>query len=162
MGNPENVTIEAETWTPKLVREKMIEAVRWTRYNVGPTGPAPIRSTMPDVALTLEDHLAAGWGIPERADGSEDEVKVVRLPVSPETVDEMVWVLDWCRLYLIGEHANAARILNLWLRCKVYKKNFDAALKARGSELSRAHAYRLRDRALSVISQRLAAEGYRP
>ena len=33
-----------DTWTPKLVGERLIEAIRWARYNAGPTGPAPVRA----------------------------------------------------------------------------------------------------------------------
>jgi len=54
--------IEQPTWTPELVRDRMIEAVRWARYNAGPTGPAPLRSMMPKFEPTLADHLAEGLG----------------------------------------------------------------------------------------------------
>lgn len=154
--------IEQPTWTPELVRDRMIEAVRWARYNAGPTGPAPIRSAMPCYEATLEDHLAEGWGLPEKAEGVDDAEKLVRIPLSPERVDQMMWVLDWCRLYLAKDRPGDAMILNLWLRCRVYKSNFDAALKHRGFAPSRQHAYRMRDRALSHISQRLDMEGFQP
>lgn len=162
MINAENMTIEPETWTPKLVRERMIEAVRWARYNAGATGPAPIRSVMPDFKATLEDHLEEGWGFPEKAEGVEEAEKVTRIQLSPERIDEMIWVLDWCRLYLVKERPGDAVMLNLWLRCKVHRSNFDHALKTRGFALSRRHAYRMRDRALSHISQRLDREGFKP
>jgi hypothetical protein len=154
--------VEQQTWTPQLVRDRMIEAVRWARYNAGATGPAPIRSAMPSYEATLEDHLAEGWGIPEKAEGVEEAEKVTRIQLSPERIDEMIWVLDWCRLYLASERPGDAVILNLWLRCRVYKGNFDASLKRRGFALSRQHAYRMRDRALSHISQRLDREGFYP
>lgn len=151
-----------QTWTPELVRDRMIEAVRWARYNAGPTGPAQIRSLMPHYEPTLEDHLAEGWGLPEKAEGVEEAEKVMRIRLSPERVDQMIWVLDWCRLYLAKDRPGDAVMLNLWLRCRVYKSNFDNALKARGFALSRRHAYRMRDRALSHISQRLDMEGFQP
>lgn len=44
----------------------------------------------------------------------------------------------------------------------VPKSNFDAALKRRSFALTRRHAYRMRDRALSHISQRLDREGFQP
>lgn len=162
MLNAENITIDEETWTPKLVRERMIEAVRWARYNAGPTGPAPIRSAMPSYKPTLEDHLEEGWGLPEKAEGVEEAERVVRIPLSPERIDEMIWVLDWPRLYLAKEHPGDAVMLNLWLRCRVYKSNFERALQARGFPMSRRHADRMKDRALSHISQRLDREGHRP
>jgi hypothetical protein len=154
--------IEQPTWTPELVRDRMIEAVRWARYNAGPTGPAPLRSMMPKFEPTLADHLAEGWGLPEKAEGVNEASTVLRIPLSPKRVDEMIWVLDWCRLYLAGDRPGDAVILNLWLRCRVYKGNFGAALERRGFALSRQHAYRMRDRALSHISQRLDGEGFQP
>lgn len=147
------------TWTPEIVRDRMIEAVRWARYNAGPTGPAPVRSAMPEYRPTLEDFLAEGWGL---AENTHDDEQVLRVHLSPDRVDQIVWVLDWCRLYLAKERPGDAVILNLWLRCRVHKTNFCSALKRRGFALSRRHAYRMRDRALSHIAQRLDAEGFRP
>lgn len=149
-------------WTPELVRERMIEAVRWARYTAGPTGPSPIRSLMPGYRASLEDHLAEGWGLPEKADGVEEAERAIYLRMPPERVDQMIWVLDWCRLYLAKDRPGDAVILNLWLRCRVYRGNFDAALKRRGFAMTRRHAYRMRDRALAHISQRLDKEGFRP
>ena len=154
-----------EAWTPELVRDRMIEAVRWARYNAGPTGPAPIRSLMPEYRASLEDHLAEGWGLPEKADGvaqAEEAEQARRWRVAAARVDHMLWVLDWCRLYLAKDGPGDAVILNLWLRCRVHKQSFDAALKTRGFALSRQHAYRMRDRACSRIAQRLAEEGITP
>lgn len=153
---------ENATWTPKIVQERMIEALKWARYNAGPVGPAKVRSTMPAYRASLEDHLAEGWGIPERADDDLGVDDVLRLNLSPEAVSQMIWVLNWCGLYLAKDRPGDARILNLWLRCKVYRTSFDAALKSRGFALSRQHAYRMRDRALSHLSQRLDHEGYVP
>jgi hypothetical protein len=150
---------EINTWTPKLVKERLVEAVRWARYNAGPTGPSSIRSSMPAYHPTLEDHLEEGWGFPEKADGVEEAEQVLRVQLPPEQIDQMIWVLDWCRLYLAKDRPGDAVILNLWIRCRVYKKSFDGALKRRGFALSRAHAYRMRDRALSLIAQRLDQDG---
>ena len=161
-GNPHDIDVPAETWTPKLVRDRMIEAVRWARYNAGPTGPAPMRSAMPAYAATLEDHLEEGWGLPEKAEGVDEEGKVTRVQLSPERVDQMIWVLDWCRLYLAKDHPGDAVILNLWLRCRVYRINFEVALKQRGFPMSGRHADLMKDRALSTISQRLDRDGIQP
>ena len=149
-------------WTPELVRDRMIEAVRWARYTAGPTGPAPIRSLMPEYRASLEDHLAEGWGLPEKADGVDEAERAIHLRMPPERVDQMIWVLDWCRLYLAKDRPGDAVILNLWLRCRVYRGNFDTALKRRSFAMTRRHAYRMRDRALAHISQRLDKEGFRP
>jgi len=117
---------------------------------------------MPKFEPTLADHLAEGWGLPEKAEGVDEASTVLRIPLSPKRVDEMIWVLDWCRLYLVRDRPGDAVILNLWLRCRVYKGNFGATLKRRGFALSRQHAYRMRDRALAHISQRLDGEGFQP
>lgn len=154
--------VEQPTWTPQLVRDRMIEAVRWARYNAGPTGPAPIRSAMPSYEPTLEDHLAEGWGIPEKAEGVDDQTKVLRLHLTSEQVSEMHDRLEWVARYVCPDHEGDAVILQLWLYCRVYKKSFDGALQRRRFPLSRVHAYRMRDRALSIISQRLSKEGVQP
>jgi len=146
-------------WTPELVRDRMIEAVRWARYTAGPTGPAPIRSLMPDYRASLEDHLAEGWGLPEKADGVEGGDKVLRIQCSSAQVSQMETRLQWAADYLCPMHAGDARILNLWLRCKVYRLSFEAALAAQGWPLSRRHADRVKDRALSRIAQALQDRG---
>ena len=84
-----------QTWTPKLVQERMLKALRWARYNLRAVGPAPARSPMPPYRPTLEDYLAEGWDLPDLS-----EEAALRVRLSPEQVDEMLWVLDWCRLYL--------------------------------------------------------------
>ena len=146
-----------QTWTPKLVQERLLEALRWARYNLRAVGPAPARSPMPPYRPTLEDYLAEGWDLP---DASEEAALRVRL--SPEQVDEMLWVLDWCRLYLAPERPGDARMLNLWLRCRVHRLGFDKALQARAVKLSRRHADRMKDRALSHLSCRLDSAGFYP
>ena len=161
-ARPASFQDKAHTWTPELVRDRMIEAVRWARYNAGSTGPSQIRSSMPEYTPTLEDHLAYGWGLPEKAEGVAEAERSKRVAISPERVDEMIWVLDWCRLYLAKDCPGDAVMLNLWLRCKVHRANFEAALKSRGYPMSRRHADRMKDRALSTISKRLDREGTRP
>ena len=51
-------------WTPKRVREVLIEAVTWAQQYAGPIGPAAVRGSMPVYKPTLEDHLEEGWGLP--------------------------------------------------------------------------------------------------
>lgn len=146
---------QIEGWTPTLVKERMVEAVRWARYNIGPTGPSQIRSTMPAYAASLEDHLEEGWGLPETADDQPEE-KVLRINLPPKKVQQMIDTLEWCAKYLAADHPGSARMLNLWLRCRVHKADFNRQIEQRG--VSRSHAYRLRDRGLSVIAQALAAD----
>ena len=146
---------EQDGWTPKAVKDRMVEAVRWARYNVGPTGPAPMRSAMPIFLPTMEDHLEEGWGLPEKAEGVDEPDRVLRIALPPEKIQQMIDTLEWCAKYLAADHPGSARMLNLWLRCRVYRGDFNKVVEARG--ISRAHAYRLRDRGLSLIAQALVA-----
>lgn len=147
---------QVESWTPRLVRDRMVEAVRWARYNVGLTGPSQIRSTMPAFVASLEDHLEEGWGFPELAADNGPDEKVIRINLPPKKVQQLIDALEWCAKYLAADHPGSARMLNLWVRCRVYKADFNRNIEARG--ISRAHAYRLRDRGLSVIAQGLDAD----
>ena len=149
--------MEQDGWTPKAVKERMVEAVRWARYNIGPTGPVPIRSSMPIFRPTLDDHLEEGWGLPEKAEGVEEAEQVLRIALPPEKIQQMIDALEWCAKYVAAEHPGSARMLNLWVRCRVYKGDFNRVVEARG--ISRGHAYRLRDRGLSIIAQALVADG---
>lgn len=153
-------TDATDQWSPKLVGERLIEAVRWARYSGGPVGPAGIKSGMPNVALTLEEYLAEGWGLPDGPD--EDEAKLrerkLRIAATPQKVSAHLAALEWPARYLVPERAGDARVLNLWVRCKVYGRPFNDAIDKR-KYLSRAMAYRMRDRALSVISVGLDRDG---
>ena len=165
MRSVEQTVQERNQYTPEHVKERLLEAVRWLRHNGSSAGPHQMRSPIPAYRSTLEDHLLEGWGIPDKADGVEaaDQAsKIVRMRHSPARVDEMLRVLDWCRLFLARDHAGDAVILNLWLRCKVYRINFEEAIKERGFPLTRRHAYRMRDRALSKIAQGLQQQGIAP
>lgn len=135
-------------WTSKAVKDTLVEAVRWVRYSGGPVGPAAIRSCMPHYAATLDDHLEEGWGLPESAD-DELEVTEMRISPTPERVDELVDALTWISRFVTATNPGSARMLSLWLRCRVERHNFVEAL---GGKVSRGHAYRMRDRALSLIA----------
>lgn len=149
-----------DQWSPKLVGERLVEAVRWARYHAGPVGPSGIRSGMPTVALTIEERLAEGWGLPDGPD--EEEVALrerkLRIAPSPEKISAYLDALEWPTRYLVPERAGDARVLNLWVRCKVYARPFNEAVDRR-QFLSRAMAYRMRDRALVTISVALDRDG---
>ncbi len=149
-----------DQWRPKLVGERLVEAVRWARYHAGPVGPTGIRSGMPTVALTMEERLAEGWGLPDGPDEEEKALRErkLRIAPSPEKISAYLDALEWPARYLIPERAGDARVLNLWVRCKVYSRPFNEAVDRR-QFLSRAMAYRMRDRALVTISVALDREG---
>ncbi|KQB17497.1 hypothetical protein LY44_00908 [Rhodobacter capsulatus] len=146
-----------EQWTPKAVGETMIEALRWAQWAAGRVGSGGIKTVALPFVVTLDEHLANGWGLPETAGDDEPDPRRLRVMPSPVQVARHEAALDWPRQYL-RDHEGSARILTLWLRCKITRKPFDAAVKARGT-ISRTTAYALRDRALSVISQGLDRDG---
>ncbi len=149
-----------DQWSPKLVGERLVEAVRWARYNVGPVGPSGMRSGLPTFAPTLEDRLAEGWGLPDGPDEEEKQMAQRRLRIapSPEKISFYLSALEWPAHYLVPHRAGDARVLNIWVRCKVYSRPFNEAVDRR-QYLSRAMAYRMRDRALSTISVGLDRDG---
>lgn len=147
---------ELETWTPKRVQAVLIEAIRWARYHAGPTGPAPVRSLMPIYTPTWEDRLEEGWGLPDACEEDEQRKPIRRY--SPKETQRLIDALYWPAKYAVPEMPTSARILNLWLRCHVYKADFRKVIERRG-EMSRASAYRYRDRALTAISVGLDRDG---
>lgn len=149
-------------WTPKLVGEQMVEAIRWVARYGGSVGPASIRSSMPTFKPTLDDFADEGWGFPEVAadDGEHDDRPARALP-SPGQVSRHMAALQWPAEYLMPVHAGSAQMLNLWLACKAARKPFDQAVKRRGT-VSRAAAYSLRDRGLTLISVGLTRDGVPP
>lgn len=146
---------DPDVWTPKKVGKVLIQAVRWARYNAGPTGPAQVRSLMPAYTPTALDRLVEGW---DDAPADANEEKVYRRPLTPQQVQRLIDALYWPAKYAVPELPTSARVLNLWLRCKVYKINFGKAVDQQ-TEISRSHAYRYVDKALSAIAQGLERDG---
>lgn len=146
-------------WTPKFVSEELIEAVTWVRHFGAPAGPSGIRSSMPSFIATLEDHLEEGWGLPENADDEVLAERPLKLPVEPERAQQLLDVLTWPGRYVVPSNPMSAKMLALWLahRSRGNGRGFDPALKR--LRVHRGHAYRLRDRALSIIAQGLTADG---
>ncbi len=150
---------EHDGWTPKLVGERLVEAVRWARYNAGPTGPASVRALMPTYLPTTQDRELEGWGDPEIAEIEEE--RPLRRPPSPAKISAMLAALHWSAQYAAPGLPGSARILNLWIRSKVHGVNFGTVIEKRG-EMSRASAYRMRDRALAAIAVGLTNDGVKP
>jgi hypothetical protein len=65
-------------------------------------------------------------------------------------------VLAWQGTYLRA-HPGPARVLALFLRCKVTRTRFSEAIRER--RWSRSTAYAARDRALTLIAQGLNRDG---
>lgn len=148
-----------EVWTPELVNKRLVEAVRWVRFHGGPVGPSGVKSCMPSYRPSLEDHLEEGWGLPEVADDEAEPARPKPLPPTPEMVEKLIDALTWVSRYVAPTNPGSARMLALWLRCKVYRRDFEDDLAGR---VSRGHAYRLRDRGLSLIAVALTNAGVEP
>ena len=123
-----------DVWTPKLVGEVLVDAAMWSIASAGPTGPADDRN-----------------GILEKLD-PENVPPPRKRSLSPARVSLFEKAIHWPTIYL-KENDGAARVLQLWVRCKCTRCRFSHAVDDKG--WSRATAYRARDKALSVISQGL-------
>lgn len=105
--------------------------------------------------------LASGGGepVPELADFDETEnekdAKLI-LPPSAAQVSRHLAALQWQADYLCPDHIGSARVMGFWAVSKARNIPFDRILQGR---VSRAHAIRLKDRGLSLISQGLARDG---
>lgn len=148
--------LQDDLWTPKLVGDQLIEALKWAQRAAGAVGPAGSRSGFPQLAFLSLDREAEGWPAIQ-----EMEAEPMRRSLSPAKVSQMERVLEWPMLYLKGfkqKNPGAFRVFAVWVRCKLSRgKPFGAACDERG--WSRATAYRLRDRVLSEIAQGLARDG---
>ena len=146
-------------WTPKLVGEQLVEAMRWVRRFGGTTGPRAYGTINLNFKASLHDHLAEGWGIPELAEYDESEAEKddrLILPPSAAMVSRHLAALQWQADYLCPDHIGSARLTGFWAVSKARSIPFERILQGR---VSRAHAVRLKDRGLSLISQGLARDG---
>lgn len=154
--------IPDDIWTPARVKDVLADAIKWARRYAGPVGPAPIRGSLPTYKPSLEDHLEEGWGIPEVAGDDDAEDREIELPVDPARADVLMAALSWVSIYLINAgHPATGEVVSLWMAHSTgrNRSGFEGAARRRG--MSRAHAYRLRDRGLSIIAQGLTADGVR-
>jgi len=146
----------APEWTPELVEEQLIEALRWAKHHAGRVGPAGLGGVSGVFSLvsTLEDHLEEGWGVPEIAGDDEPDERQIRPAATPEQITRHEAALEWPAEYLLPDHKGSARMVGLWCACQISKRSFNGACKARG--VDRHAAMQLRDRGLSIISQGLS------
>lgn len=145
-------------WTPKLVSDQFVAALKWVRRYGGSVGPTGMRSGQPAYLPTFEE-LLEDFGIPERAD--DDPERGLEVQPSPAQISRHLAALEWPANYLIPAHDGSARMLGLWAYCKASRRPFDQAVKDQ-CKMSRGAAYALRDRALSIISQGLERDEVEP
>lgn len=141
-------------WTPELVAGALVEAVRWVS-GVGPAfGPVKPRALMPTFVPTNEDREEEGWGPPEIAD--PQPIPNVRRYTARQ-VGVMIEAIYWPARYVARTNPDSAVVLSLWVGCMVSGRNFGDAIRT-GRAMSRASAYRLRNRALSLIAAGLTRD----
>lgn len=144
------------TWTSRLVRDVLLETMTWAYFTAGQVGPRGFaRVAKLQWSPTLEDHLREGWGLPDKADDEEIKERPRRF-FSQAQIALFSKALHWQGRYLYPDNIGSSRMLALWLRTKARRGAFDRAIEGKG--VSRGHAYRLRDRAVSLIAQGLTAD----
>ena len=147
------MTDHADTWTPDLVREAIVEAMRWQARVPDKDGPRGVSSGMPAIQMDIEDRLAEGWDsvVPIDANAAERP-----LPVTSEDVSRYQFALSWPAEFLTKagmRDPDMARAVSAACLSEAFDRSFARLLRAYG--LGRARGYALRDRGLAIISVRL-------
>lgn len=131
------------TWTVKIVQETLVDAA-WHCVVSG-------KSAFPGEArMSLWDDIATP------PDDEDDKERQLRRRLSPARISFLERAILWPMAYL-GDDPENARMLQIWLWCKVSKRKFRDEVDRRG--IARATAYRRRDRALTLISVGLDRDG---
>lgn len=149
------MTEDLDTWTPDLVRDCMVEAVRWLNRYGGRAMPAGYRSNMPDFHLSVEERLAEGWDAVPGWDDL-DAIEQHHRPSAGQVV-RLQQALDWPAMYLAPVDPALANAVHAACVAEAKGSPFKRELARRN--VPRVHGYRLRDRGLSMISQRLDMTG---
>lgn len=145
-----------ETWTPALVKGRLIEAVRIAQFTAGRVGPRGYGSSMPAELVALlgapeGDGDASWWELP-----SAEPDKRARRSFSIREIARMEEAIRWQTLYLVG-HDGPARVLRVYLRARVFRLSFMALARKRG--WTRGTADWGLERALGLIAQGLGRDG---
>jgi len=144
--------IEPGVWTPQLVADELLTAIKWANRASGRVGPAGFKSTFASLVLASDEF--DGW--PPIVD--PDDPPRNRRSYTPQQVSRMERVLEWQMRYLRDHGDGPARVLRTYIRARATPKfTFGEAMKRRG--WSRATAYRGRDKALATIAMGLTADG---
>lgn len=131
-------------WTREMVEERLIEAVRLAEDVIRNPFPDGAKSNWPKHRYEWSDLIA-------QVESPNDARKYGRLrnTASRKEIENMESALRWQTLYL-NDHGGAARVLSAFLRARARRKSFIEIIKKNG--WSKATAYRMRDRALTLIA----------
>lgn len=156
---PDDVPFDFEVWTPELVRDALKWAVRKAQYVTGRVGPKAYGSGMPVYMHTEAEIFAAQIFMDEesRETAAADRNRI-RLPLSTVAIGRLEDALVWQTRYLAApDRVPYAEALRLWLRSKATRAKFGPLCRKAG--ISQRTVEWRRDRALSLISQGLTADG---
>lgn len=141
-----------EPWSPKLVSDALVEAVRMAQRVAGAVGPQGFGAHWPKYRHTFADIV--GWGDTDEKIRTE----IRRLPTAAE-ITRMETALTWQSRYL-ARHPGPARAIKLWLRSKATRVPYTVLI--RRQKWPPATAYRARDKALTLIALGLTRDGIPP
>ena len=144
------------TWTPEHVGSRLLAAVNLLWVEEG-DGPDDLKAQ--SIGYTHSRRDVQGWdqeGADSwRARGMQALARQRAMP-SPYELTLMSEALQWPLRYL-REEGGAARMLQLWLRCRGRRKGFARRLAL--SKLSERTGHRKKDRALDIIAAGLRGDG---
>lgn len=135
-----------EAWTPDLVAENLVIALRYLRRMPGGGGSGG-GDSWPRLLREAADYV-------QQLQGGETFAyrNASPLHLTADQVSRMNAVIEWQAIYL-KQNDGPARMLALWLFCKTSRMKYREALS--NARVPPATAYRARDRALSIIARGL-------
>ena len=142
------------SWTVDSVGKVLVEALRMHERIYRSKTPTGGYSAWPAILREWEDILnqvGAGETFRDR--------NAPRLALTADQVSRVEQVVEWQTRYLRLQ-PGPARVLSLWLLCKVRRWKFKDAIRRAG--IAPSTAYWARDRALRLIAEGLIRDGVEP
>ena len=143
------------SWTVETVGKVLVEALRMHERIYRSWGPGAGGGTAwPAILRDWEDILnQVGGGETFR------ERNTTRVALTADQVTRVDQVVEWQMRYLARQQG-PARVLSLWLLCKIRRWKFRDACRRAG--IAPSTAYWARDRALRLIAEGLIRDGVEP
>lgn len=143
-------------WTPAMVDDRIVDAVRLVHQVGGPVGPKVFGRGWPQVAKVFEALNEFDLVELDSLPNDPEDARPSRPRISAKRVSEMEAALYWPAQYL-ATHQGCRNVFNLWLRCKAHRKNFRKACSKAG--WSEATSKRRRWQASMLIASGLMRDG---